>query len=734
MKQFYLVTLFLFFTIPVFSTTPLTGADQVGTTNSIRLTWGETDVNLSSPDVSLNRYQISYGEIGQTPTIIDNISSTLREYTVTGLSFGKTYEVKIIEVIRVNIPPNPFTPPYIDNFNPSSSLSVTVVVGNLPPVARCQNITKSAGSGCSVTITASEINNGSSDPENGMLTYSLNTTGPFGIGTHFVRLTVTDVGGLSSFCDATVTVVDDTAPTVATKEATLFLDNNGGATLALNDVLVGFADNCGTVTNVELSKTAFGCGDLGEQEVTVSVSDNAGNVNRTMVKVTVKDAVLPLIIPQNQTFHLAPNGYATLQQGTLNNMVRDNCGISEVKASKTTFSCHDLGDNIVTITAKDASGNETGATIIVTISDITPPVAQLKDAVVYLDGNGFGTLTMHQVDNGSTDNCGIAQMELSRTGFNCNDLGEPEVILFLLDNGGNSTYARVKVTVVDTLKPVVHVKSTDLYLGVDGRALLSIPLIDSMVADNCGIAEMEFSKGEFFQSDLGENRVVVTATDFAGNQARAIITVNVIDAVSPQVSVENLTLFADEHGEASLTVSQLGLTVVEAGKLDSIYLSQSKFVLPKDSLCQVMLTAIDVSGSVGVDTFLVVLKDTMNVVVKQTEKQLQDTVKVEQTAGISPQSIGFLQSLTAEESIGALFTYGPNPTDGEVRLFFNVDQVEVPKISLTDVSGRSVQLLKRPKLLTNRTLGIDIRHLQTGVYLLTIQQDYLKKIVRIVKE
>jgi hypothetical protein len=32
-------------------------------------------VDLSSPDASLNRYQIIYNEVGQTPTTIDNISN-----------------------------------------------------------------------------------------------------------------------------------------------------------------------------------------------------------------------------------------------------------------------------------------------------------------------------------------------------------------------------------------------------------------------------------------------------------------------------------------------------------------------------------------------------------------------------------------------------------------------------------------------------------------------------------
>jgi hypothetical protein len=735
MKQFHFFFLLVFCSFPAFSTTLITGATQSGAANAITVTWGETDVNLGSPDVSLSRYQVSYNEVGQSPTVIDNISNSLRTYTISGLTYGKTYQVKVIEVIRINLPPSPFTPPFLDTFTPSSTRSVSLIKPNAPPVANCNNVLVSAKASCLATITAAEVNNGSSDPEGGVLVYSLNTTGPFGVGTHSVTLTVTDPGGLTSTCTSITTVIDDTAPTAQTKAAALFLGENGSAILPLGDVAIGFADNCGTISNVELSKTTFGCGDVGEQEITVSVSDNAGNVTRTKVKVTVKDNIPPLIIPQNQTFQLAPNGYATLRQETLNNMVRDNCSSMDVKADKVTFSCSDLGDNVVTITAKDESGNESGAIIIVTIIDTTPPIAYLKEATIYLDGNGFGTLAMDDVDNGSTDNCGIAQMELSQTGFNCNDLGEPEVTVFLLDKSGNSIYARAKVTVKDTLKPIVYIKSMDLFLGADGRALLSIPLIDSMITDNCGIAELEFSKGEFFQSDMGDNRVTVTATDAAGNQGRATTTVRVIDAVAPQVSVANLTLFTDANGAAELSISQLTMNVLEAGKLDRMSLSQTAFRYPEDSLGEVTLTAVDRSGNVGVDTFMVVLKDTITHKTSDIVTTVPNTTRgvVSGEKNAVEKLLASEQSLSEESTI-SFYTYGPNPTKGKVDIYFRNELSEVPTIKLTTISGRKVWLREPPQIVNDRTLRLDLYNVQAGVYLFSIQRDSQIKIVKIVKE
>ena len=83
------------------------------------------------------------------------------------------------------------------------------------PVARCQNVTTPANASCQGVVTPAEVNNGSSEPAGDPLTFSLNPTGPFSLGTTPVTLTATDTtSGATSTCTATVTVVDTTPPTV----------------------------------------------------------------------------------------------------------------------------------------------------------------------------------------------------------------------------------------------------------------------------------------------------------------------------------------------------------------------------------------------------------------------------------------------------------------------------------------------------------------------------------------
>src|SRR5262249_52403159 len=81
---------------------------------------------------------------------------------------------------------------------------------NKPPVAKCKNVTVSAGSDCTATVS---IDDGSFDPDAvDTIIITESPVGPYALGQTTVPLTVTDNHGASSQCQATVTVVDSTAP------------------------------------------------------------------------------------------------------------------------------------------------------------------------------------------------------------------------------------------------------------------------------------------------------------------------------------------------------------------------------------------------------------------------------------------------------------------------------------------------------------------------------------------
>jgi hypothetical protein len=133
----------------------------------------------------------------------------------------------------------------------------------------------------------------------------------------------------------------------------------------------------------------------------------------------------------------------------IDNGSNDNCSSVTLVASKTSFACSDIGTNNVKLTVTDAAGLTSTANAVVTIADVTNPVAIAKNITVTLDPTGHATITGADIDNGSHDNCSISTLAASKTSFGCPDLGVMTVTLTVTDGSGNSATAASTVTVVE---------------------------------------------------------------------------------------------------------------------------------------------------------------------------------------------------------------------------------------------------------------------------------------------
>lgn len=161
--------------------------------------------------------------------------------------------------------------------------SVTVAdpnsVCNDPPVALCQDITVMVDSNCEASITASQIDHGSSDPDLDELIYSLDHNGPFGPGDYEVTLTVDD-GEYTSSCLAAVTVADEIKPIAVCKHPTITFNGENSLGLSMSQIWdeAASGDNCGEVFYIDQSITEITCDQLGNIiPVTVTIEDAYGN-------------------------------------------------------------------------------------------------------------------------------------------------------------------------------------------------------------------------------------------------------------------------------------------------------------------------------------------------------------------------------------------------------------------------------------------------------------------------
>ncbi|MBX2827189.1 MAG: HYR domain-containing protein, partial [Flavobacteriaceae bacterium] len=74
-----------------------------------------------------------------------------------------------------------------------------------------------------------------------------------------------------------------------------------------------------------------------------------------------------------------------------------------------------VGTTVVEFTATDLAGNSSTCSFNVTVTDDEDPMAVCMDITVQLDANGEYVLTPGEIDGGSTDNCGIASLEIAGT-------------------------------------------------------------------------------------------------------------------------------------------------------------------------------------------------------------------------------------------------------------------------------------------------------------------------------
>ena len=113
--------------------------------------------------------------------------------------------------------------------------------------------------------------------------------------------TVSDGNGNSTSATARFTIEDTTPPVVSTQDISIELDAAGGATISATQIDDGStADVCNGFTMV-LSKTTFGCDDIGANTVTLTVTDACSNSASTMATVTVNPTVVAVATPASET-------------------------------------------------------------------------------------------------------------------------------------------------------------------------------------------------------------------------------------------------------------------------------------------------------------------------------------------------------------------------------------------------------------------------------------------------
>jgi gliding motility-associated-like protein len=422
-----------------------------------------------------------------------------------------------------------------------------------------------------------------------------------------ITLTVIDVNGNISTCVATVTVEDQIAPAAICQNITLQLDPTGNAAITALDIDNGSSDACG-IDTMFVSPFAFNCANIGNNPVTLTVIDVNGNISTCAAVVTVEDNVAPTALCHDINVQLDISGNATITAFDIDNGSSDGCGIDTMFVTPSAFTCGDIGLNTVTLTVIDMQGNLSTCVATVTVSENTLPIALCQNITIQLDPLGAATITAADIDNGSSDACGIDTMFVSPSVFGCANVGNNNVVLTVVDGSGNTSTCNATVTVVDNLPPVALCTNLNVYLDFMGNASISAADVDNGSADACGIASMNVTPNTFTCADVGPVNVTLMVTDNNGNVSSCTSVVTVFDTISPLAGCQNIVLPLDAVGTVTLLPQDVNNASFDACGF-TMAVSPNTFDCSNIGPNTVTLTLTDANGNISSCTSVVTIVD-----------------------------------------------------------------------------------------------------------------------------
>jgi len=379
-------------------------------------------------------------------------------------------------------------------------------------------------------------------------------------GVYQVDLIVKDEQGNMNTDTITITVNDVTKPSVD-----LSVNKQ---TVGLNEMVSfdasGSSDNVAvtgytwTINGQEYSGEmySYAFSETGDHEVTLTVTDEAGNTNSTAVTITVEDQTAPVAefgsdMNIKVGSEVSFNGSGSYDNLGITNYTWNIAG--EEKTGETTeYTFDQPGEYEATLTVTDDAGNTDSKTVIITVKDETAPVAKFDSKLSTTVGSQVtfdGSRSSDNVEVTSyTWNIAGEEKTGETTEYTFDQPGEYEATLTVTDDAGNTGQISKTITVNDVTSPEVSISApsstpTGENVTFDG----------SGSTDNVKISSYKWSingkeyTGENIEREFdkpGTYTVALRVTDEAGNTARGTMDIEVNDNENPtaKIDVSNTTI------------------------------------------------------------------------------------------------------------------------------------------------------------------------------------------------
>ena len=423
---------------------------------------------------------------------------------------------------------------------------------------------------------------------------------------------VKDANGCLS--SVNVTITEPTALSIASTSTTnvdcknnttgsITVAGSGGTTPYTYKIGTGSYASASTFTGLAAGTYAIGVKDA---------NGCLSTVNVTITEPAVLDLVATITNPicfNNKTGIIA----LSASGGTAAYSYRMDTTLSTPTSTySSTSNYNNLYEGKYAAQVKDANGCLDTVQITIAHKDLIKPIpVPRKILTVYLGATGTIFVSANMSDSASTDNCAIASRSITKTSFNCTNVGYNTVNFKVIDINGNRDSINYIVNVKDTLKPILKTRNYTLYLDNSGLASLKIDSVDLGTVDQCGSIVRSLSKTSFNCSNTGINKVTFTATDVNGNISKVILDITVRDTTHPTLVLKNVVLYLDAFGKVKLTPSDFDNGSYDNCNIDSFKMSDSLFVCSETGVNVVSITAFDPSKNKTTRNINVTVYDTI---------------------------------------------------------------------------------------------------------------------------
>jgi photosystem II stability/assembly factor-like uncharacterized protein len=423
-----------------------------------------------------------------------------------------------------------------------------------------------------------------------------------------IQISSEDDSGNISDCIVSIDVQDNTDPVFSCQNITVSLNDEGLATVAPGDIILGVFEPCG-IDDISLDIGSFDCDDIGINNVIISISDNNGNTGFCFADVTIVDEIAPIVECQNTTVSLNFGGQGSINLEDVFLSSVDNCEVATTVLSQDQFDCSHVGNTEVDIISTDVNGNIGICTAIVQVSDNIPPAVICPNSItVNVDEDCSYVVADFIGEIDILDNCtlsGAFSIEQSPVaGTTLTGSGNNDLNFFVEDVNGNPSVCATNLILNDNIAPTLICNDLILELQSDGTIQLPLDLIGAGSFDNC-TSELFFGTDDpiFYDCDnVGMNSIVLFTEDGAGLMSSCTANIELIDVTAPVINCSDFTITLDDQGEGLLDNTGMNTvlsSITEACGVESVSFSIETVNCDNLGPNTLDIQVLDINGNIG---------------------------------------------------------------------------------------------------------------------------------------